>query len=90
MIQSIPASNLNDTYTCNITEDCSNNSDCKYFLEDNLWKMPCNNDDCNCDDKLNRPSFLDLAGTVGNTPIISRKPKFQFSGKLKVKQILYP
>jgi len=35
------------------------------------------------DDRPNRPNFLDLAGQSGSTPMSSRKPRFQFSGKLK-------
>lgn len=56
----------------------------EYYNEDELWKM-MEVDESDYDgsnlDKSSRPSYLDLAGNSGSTPIVSRKPRFQFSGK---------
>lgn len=54
----------------------------EYYNEDELWKMmevdESDGDGSNLD--KTRPSYLDLAGNSGSTPIVSRKPRFQFSG----------
>lgn len=53
-------------------------NDSEFYAEDELWRIE---DECDDDSKGNRPSYLDLAGKSGSTPMSSRKPKFQFSGK---------
>lgn len=57
--------------------------DSEYYNEDELWKMmevdESDGDGSNLD--KSRPSYLDLAGNSGSTPIVSRKPRFQFSGR---------
>lgn len=50
----------------------------EFYAEDELWKIVDDND---CVDGQMRPNFLDLASNFGNTPVVSRKPTFQFTGK---------
>lgn len=58
--------------------------DSEYYNEEELWKM-MDADEYNCSgsvtDSSNRPSYLELAGNSGCTPVVSRKPRFQFSGR---------
>lgn len=56
--------------------------DSEYYNEDELWNM-MDMDECDGDNS-SRPSYLDLAGNSGSTPIVSRKPRFQFSGKSSI------
>lgn len=49
--------------------------DSEYYNEEELWRL------MDVDNHPDRPSHLDLAGNSGYTPIVSRKPMFQFSGK---------
>lgn len=49
----------------------------EFYAEDELWKIV---DDGDCVDGQSRPNFLDLASNFGNTPVVSRKPTFQFTG----------
>lgn len=50
----------------------------EFYGEDELWKIVDEND---CVDGQMRPNFLDLASNFGNTPVVSRKPTFQFTGE---------
>lgn len=58
--------------------------DSEYYNEEELWRL-MDVDECGGSaEHPDRPSHLDLAGTSGYTPVISRKPMFQFSGKFTV------
>lgn len=63
----------------------------EYYNEDELWKM-MDVDEIDGDgsdlDKSSRPSYLDLAGNSGSTPIVSRKPRFQFSGMFHMPMLM--
>lgn len=68
--------NWNNTYTVAGSEP-----DSEFYNEDELWKM-MDGEHCDYPDGSgSRPSYLDLAGNSGSTPIVSRKPRFQFSGE---------
>lgn len=56
-----------------------NINDSEFYGEDELWRIDDESD--GGDKNSSRPSFLDLAGKSGSTPMSSRKPRFQFSGK---------
>lgn len=59
---------LKDTYIVEAEPDS------EFYNEDELWKL------MGADHK-DRPSTLDLASNSHSTPITSRKPRFQFSGR---------
>lgn len=59
-----------------VTYTIPENDSTEFYAEDELWKM---DDESDTSDKLNRPSYLDLAGNSGSTPVVSRKPRFQFT-----------
>lgn len=46
-------------------------------------------DGCGGGDNVNRPNYLDLAGNMGSTPVVSRKPKFQFTGTYEIKMFTF-
>lgn len=80
------AGNWNSTFTVQGQQQLQQqqtDQDSEYYNEDELWKM-MDVDECDYSgnplDKSDRPSYLDLAGNSGSTPIVSRKPRFQFSG----------
>lgn len=58
------------------------NQDSEYYNEEELWHMMDADEMDGSVDQTNRPSYLELAGNSGNTPIVSRKPRFQFSSML--------
>lgn len=58
-----------------------NEQDSEFYNEDELWKMMGVEQGDYIGDQTNRPSYLDLAGNSGSTPMVSRKPRFQFSGE---------
>ncbi len=60
-----------------VTYTIPENDSTEFYAEDELWKM---DDESDNSDKQNRPSYLDLAGNSGSTPVVSRKPRFQFTG----------
>lgn len=60
-----------------VTYTIPENDSTEFYAEDELWKME---DESDSSDKQNRPSYLDLAGNSGSTPVVSRKPRFQFTG----------
>lgn len=72
-----PVSSGNSTTSCYTSykgHDC--------YCEEELFQM-VDDDSSVCDgDRANRPCYLELAGESGCTPMSSRKPRFQFSGKL--------
>lgn len=55
------------------------NQDSEYYNEEELWRMMDGDELDNTGDPTHRPSYLELAGNSGSTPIVSRKPRFQFS-----------
>lgn len=55
----------------------SGDNESEFYAEDELWKIV---DEDDCVDGQTRPNFLDLASNFGNTPVVSRKPTFQFTG----------
>ncbi|XP_037027621.1 uncharacterized protein LOC119068226 isoform X4 [Bradysia coprophila] len=59
-----------------VTYTIPENESTEFYGEDELWKM---DDESDNSDKQNRPSYLDLAGNSGSTPVVSRKPRFQFT-----------
>lgn len=59
----------------------------EYYNEDELWKM-MDVDESDGDNKSSRPSYLELANNSGSTPIVSRKPRFQFSGKCHMQMLV--
>lgn len=58
-------------------ETRSGDNESEFYAEDELWKIVDENDFV---DGQQRPNFLDLASNFGNTPVVSRKPTFQFTG----------
>lgn len=46
-------------------------------------------DESDGENKSSRPSYLDLANNSGSTPIVSRKPRFQFSGKCHMQMLAF-
>lgn len=54
--------------------------DSEYYNEEELWRL-MDVDEYGSTDNPDRPSHLDIGGSSGYTPIVSRKPMFQFSGK---------
>lgn len=49
----------------------------EFYNEDELLEMV--DQDSYYGERPNRPSYLDLVGQEGSTPVVSRKPQFQFS-----------
>lgn len=87
-IQTTPPGSSNPQYivSSQTTSVCSDSeqsvaSQCSFIVQpaenaDNeLFKM------LGEEDRPDRPSFLDLTGQSGSTPMVPRKPRFQFSGK---------
>ena len=72
----------NDTYT--IKEDSSEAEDQPYYNQDEEIQDGIEDDEYDVYDenqpRPDRPRFLDLGGQTGTTPVVSRKPMFQFSG----------
>lgn len=55
------------------------NQDSEYYNEEELWRMMDGDELDSSGDQTHRPAYLELAGNSGSTPIVSRKPRFQFS-----------
>lgn len=53
--------------------------DSEYYNEEELWRL-MDIDECGTTEHTNRPTLLDIGGSSGCTPVVSRKPMFQFSG----------
>lgn len=60
-------------------------NDADFYDEDELWKLEDGEDES----YVCRPAQVGLVGKSGSTPVSSRKPRFQFTGKkLKAEYIL--
>lgn len=53
--------------------------DSEYYNEEELWRL-MDVDECGTTAHPDRPNLLDIGGSSGCTPVVSRKPMFQFSG----------
>ena len=53
--------------------------DSEYYNEEELWRL-MDVDECGTTEHPDRPNLLDIGGSSGCTPVVSRKPMFQFSG----------
>lgn len=53
------------------------NHDC--YREDELFEMVDDTSSFYDEERPDRPNFLDLIGQSGSTPVVSRKPRFQFT-----------
>lgn len=58
--------------------------DSEYYNEEELWRL-MDVDEYGATDNPDRPSHLEIGGSSGCTPVVSRKPMFQFSGKYSTK-----
>lgn len=75
---------LNSTFTIENQRRQHFDQDSEYYNEEELWRMMDIDEYDNSIDQSNRPSYLDLAGNSGCTPIVSRKPRFQFSSMYQI------
>lgn len=78
---------LNSTFTIENQRRKYTDQDSEYYNEEELWRMMDIDEYDNSTDQTNRPSYLDLAGNSGCTPIVSRKPRFQFSSMYSYKYL---